>query len=111
MVEIIDASGIHELNDQLRRNLMGGTLVMTAGVIALGAEAQRTILAAISDFAQFDQANDPYGEHDFGAVEVGGERLFFKIDDYNQSLTAHSPDPSDPAVTARVLTIMLASEY
>jgi hypothetical protein len=49
-----------------------------------------------------------YGEHDFGALEIEGERLFFKIDYYDQSLSAHSPDPADETLTKRVLTIMLA---
>jgi len=35
----------------------------------------------------------------------------FKIDYYDRSLHAHSPDASDADVTSRVLTIMLASEY
>jgi hypothetical protein len=52
-----------------------------------------------------------YGEHDFGALEIEGERLFSKIDYYDQSLSAHSPDPADETLTKRVLTIMLAEKY
>jgi hypothetical protein len=52
-----------------------------------------------------------YGEHDFGALEVEGERLFFKIDYFDQTLSAHSPNPADETATKRVLTIMLAEEY
>jgi Protein of unknown function (DUF3768) len=84
---------------------------MTAGVIAFGKERQLKILEAVASFDRFDEDNDPYGEHDFGALEVEGERLFFKIDYFDQSLSAHSPDPSDETVTKRVLTIMLAEEY
>jgi Protein of unknown function (DUF3768) len=50
-------------------------------------------------------------KHDFGAFEVDGHRLFFKIDYYDSNLSQHSPDPADPAVTERVITIMLAEEY
>jgi hypothetical protein len=55
--------------------------------------------------------NDPYEEHDFGSFEAEGEKIFFKIDYYDRTLTHHSPDPADPAVTERVITIMLADEY
>jgi hypothetical protein len=53
----------------------------------------------------------PYGEHDFGSFEADGQLIFFKIDYYDKALTAHSPDPSDPSFTERVITIMLAEEY
>jgi hypothetical protein len=107
MTEIVDVTTIRALNDRFRQSLCGGMLVMTAGVIALGQE----LLDAVARFDRFDDDNDPYGEHDFGAIEVARERLFFKIDYYDQSLSAHSPDPSDETVTKRVLTIMLAEEY
>ena len=43
--------------------------------------------------------------------EADGQLIFFKIDYFDKALNAHSPDPSDPAVTERVITIMLAEEY
>ena len=46
--------------------------------------------------------------HDFGAVQVHGHTVFFKIDTYDRNLRYHSPDPADPAVTCRVMTLMLA---
>ena len=110
MSDIVDVTTIRHLNDLLRQSLAGGVLVMTAGVIALGPARQLIILDAVAKFDTFDNDNDPHGEHDFGAVEVEGERLFWKIDYYDRSLSAHSPDPADPSVTTRVLTIMLAEE-
>src|SRR5689334_16186618 len=111
MHEIIDVTAIRQLNDDLRRSLDGGMLVLTAGVINLGQDHQLRILQAIAAFDDFDEANDAYGEHDFGALEVEGERVLFKIDYYDRSLSGHSPDPTDPSVTTRALTIMLAGEY
>ena len=102
---------IRRLNDELRQNHRGGSIFVTAGVQALGGELISQIDAAVARFESFDSANDPYDEHDFGAFEVGEYRLFFKIDYYDRSLLNGSPDPSDPRVTHRVLTIMLAEEY
>src|SRR5512147_1929187 len=102
---------IRALNDDLRHNLTGGTVVMTQGVAALGREAVDRIVKTISVFDDFCNANDPYEEHDFGSFEAGGQKIFFKIDYYDKSLSYHSPDPSDPSVTERVITIMLAEEY
>ena len=110
MTDLVEVSRIRDLNDDLRRSLTGGMLVMTKGIIALGAKRQMAILSAIAAFNNFDADNDPYGEGDFGALQVEGERLFFKIDYYDRSLTGHSSDPADPSITTRVLTIMLAEE-
>ncbi len=101
---------IRALNDDLRRSLVGGVLMMTAGVIALGRTKQLAILDAVAAFDGFDADKDPSGEHDFGALQVEGERILFKIEYYDRGLTGHSPDPADPSITTRVLTIMLASE-
>ena len=102
---------IRDLNDQLRQTFVGGAVVCTPGILALPEQARTRVLQAVRTFDRFTADNDPYGEHDFGSFELDGERVFFKTDYYDRDLVAGSPDPTDPAVTTRVLTIMLASEY
>ena len=51
------------------------------------------------------------GEHDFGLVEIDGQEVLFKIEYYDLALKLHSPNPADPAVTSRVMTIFLPEEY
>jgi hypothetical protein len=103
---------IAELND-LCRTAMGiaGRLVQTAGISALPQEDQSAIREKVETFDAFTPDNDPHKERDFGAFEHNGERIFWKIDYYDTTLSMGSEDPSDTKQTLRVLTIMLASEY
>jgi hypothetical protein len=107
----IKTDRIRELNDQLRRNFADGVAVMTPGIAALGPEAVERIVKTIAVFDDFCHASDPHEEHDFGVFEAEGHRIFFKIDYYDKALSCHSPDPADPTVTQRVITVMLAEEY
>lgn len=107
----VDAAKIAELNDALRQTGEGGRIVTTSGVMALGSDFLLAVMAAVRTFSTFTEDNDPYGEHDFGAVEVEEQTVFWKIDYYDQNGEGLSPDPANPALTVRVLTIMLASEY
>ena len=102
---------IRELNDHLRVRRVGGQLFVTHGICSLGENCVPAIIKAVTDFDGFDDDNDPYGEHDFGALQLLGYRIFWKIDYYDEQMQYASPDPADPDVTTRVLTIMLASEY
>lgn len=102
---------IRGLNDELRGFQRGGYVTITPGLQALGREALQAILHKVAIFESFTGDNDPYGEHDFGALEHDGQKIFWKIDTYDKRMEYGSPDPADPDVTARVLTIMLASEY
>ena len=103
---------IRRLNDALRRGEgENATIVITSGMQAAGDDFVETVCIAVAGFDQFSEDNDPHKEHDFGAIEINGEKLFWKIDYYDQSMTMLSPDPANPKVTHRVLTIMLASEY
>lgn len=102
---------IRALNDRLRRTHTGGMVVLTTGIRALGEAAVRELLEAVAQFDSFGAENDPWGEHDMGSLEFLSRRVFWKIDYYDSTLTGGSPDPSDPELTQRVLTIMLAEEY
>ena len=114
------SAAIRALNDKLRQTLTGGEVMITAGIQAMSPEDQARVLAAVRAFDAFTDDNDPWGEHDMGAldVEVDGpgfgtttHRIFFKHDYYDPTLSFLSDDPADPSKTVRVLTIMLADEY
>lgn len=107
-------SRIRQLNDMLRRFPFGpaiGQLLVTPGVTCLPEKDQAEVLAKVAGFDSFTPDNDPHGEHDFGAFEHGGVRYFWKIDYYDLNHESLSPDPADPELTRRVLTIMRADEY
>ena len=100
---------IRELNDLARQTFTGCRVMITPGIQAL--EDINAVLRAVQLFDDFNEHNDPYGEHDFGSFRHNGETVFWKWDYFDLDLQMHSPDASDPAVTARVLTVMLADEY
>ena len=83
---------IRALNDQLRTTGQGGDLVVTRGIAALELDTEVAIFAAVQTFDCFTTDNDPHGEHDFGLIEITGERIMFKIDYYDSSMTYLSPD-------------------
>ena len=97
---------IAAINDESRRNMEGCTV--TRGVAAMGEDVNE-VFVRVRDFAEFNEDNDPYGERDFGSLKVAGEKIFWKIDYYDENLSKWC-DPLDPDCQ-RVLTIMLAEEY
>ncbi|MEG3088509.1 DUF3768 domain-containing protein [Sphingomonas sp. PB4P5] len=104
-------AAICALNDAFRKRGAGGMAAVTPGIKALGSDALVEITRTIREFDDFNADNDPHGEHDMGAFLYAGERVFWKIDYYDNDLEHGSPDSANSAVTTRVLTIMLASEY
>jgi hypothetical protein len=102
---------VKALNDQFRRSFSGGQVMMTAGVAALEPGLRAGVLEKVRAFEDFDDDNDPWGEHDFIGFEIDGQTFFGKIDYYAHDMKHHSDDPADAAKTVRVLTIMLAEEY
>jgi len=107
-----DTQIIAKLND-LARKAMGvaSHLVITDGIAAYDQLELSTIRQTVETFNDFSEDNNPYGERDFGSFLFQDETVFWKIDYYDKSLQKGSENPADPAVTTRVLTIMLASEY
>jgi hypothetical protein len=105
------AERIRALNGDFRRTFVGGMVMITAGVEAMPVDQRRSLLQKVRAFDAFTEDNDPHGEHNFGAIDEGGVRCFWKIEYYDRATEMGSPDPADPAVTTRVLTVMLAEEY
>ena len=119
---------IARLNDLARRAMgVACTAVATIGFRSLPESDQSQVRELIETYDAFDEDNDPHGEHDFGCVyqladgrwtterprlrDDERERVFWKLDYYDRDLRFGSGDAANPAVTRRVLTIMLADEY
>ena len=102
---------IRALNDSFRTTFIGGRVLMTASVQCLPEYIRSKALSAVREFKDFNEDNDPHGEHDFGAFEVDGQKFFWKIDYYDENACYGSEDPSNPEKTTRVLTLMLAEDY
>jgi len=119
---------IARLNDLARRAMgVACTAVATAGFRSLPEADQSQVRELIETFDAFTDDNDPYGERDFGAIyqlrdeswtterprsqEDERERVFWKLDYYDRSMEFASEDAANPAITRRVLTIMLSDEY
>src|SRR4051812_32702257 len=105
------AECIARLNDGLRMTGLGGRILVTPGVQFLPGVNSMALVQALRSYDGFDVDNDPHGERDFGDLDFCGASVFWKIDYYEKGLAYASPDPADPDVTIRVLTVMLASEY
>lgn len=104
-METETATQIAKLNDAFRRSGFG--VMVTPGVQVL--ENLHMLIDEIRRYSEFNEDNDPYGEHDFGTVHWYGEKVFWKIDYYDQDLK-YGCDPLEPDCR-RILTVMLASEY
>ncbi len=98
-------------NDNFRKHLSQGTLVLTQGIRSNTKEDLEAIITKVRTFDTFDENNDPYGERDFGSFDFKGKKIFWKIDYYDQEFLYLSPDVSNPRLTNKVLTIMYAEEY
>ena len=119
---------IARLNDRARQAMgLACTAFVTVGFRSLPEADQSRVRELIETFDAFDEENDPHGERDFGCIYQLGdgcwtterphvcdderERVFWKLEYYDRDLRFGSEDPANPAVTRRVLTIMLADEY
>lgn len=83
----------------------------THGVNELPLDTKARLILAVQSFSDFNQDNDPHGEHDFGAIQLMDETYFWKIDYYATDMDGGSEDSADREKTARVLTIMRVDEY
>ncbi|WP_420607559.1 DUF3768 domain-containing protein [Novosphingopyxis sp.] len=119
---------IARLNDLARRAMgVACTAVATASFRSLPEADQSCVRELIETFDAFTDDNDPHGERDFGAIyqlrdgswtterprnqEDDRERVFWKLDYYDRKMEFASEDAANPAITRRVLTIMLSDEY
>ena len=108
-------NAIQTKNDAFRKAVMtapqpDGKAVRTQGVAGLGSLANMVLQAKVAAFDDFNEGNDPYGEHDFGSITLANlPKVFWKIDYYENASMEYGTE--DKLNCYRVLIIMLAEEY
>ncbi len=92
---------IARLNDWLREHLTApgnNRVVMTSGIADLIGDIslfrnfrkRAELLRAVRDFDAFDDAIDPYGEHDLGRFRFEGTDCYWKIDLYEETVVKNT---------------------
>ena len=89
------------LNDQLRTTFKGGRVQMTPSVYELDDRLRGRALAVLARYSKF--AAD--SEHDCGTFIFAGFAFDWRIEYRTTDGSGVSPDPADPQVTLRVLTL------
>lgn len=106
---------IRELNDDLRTNGKGrnGRIVLVGSLAnEIGNdELMIEVIRAVRTFTDFDEDNDPHGEHDCATFQVDSRDYLFKIDYYALDEQQGSEHPEDPNVTIRIMSVMYAEDY
>ena len=105
---------IAHANDTFRQSLdpTMGIFALTPSISALDSLDQQKLIHLVQSFNIFTEDNDHHQEHDFGRIDFGDVRYFWKIDLYDrETKSVYTPDPTNPNLTWRVLTVMEASEY
>ena len=109
-----ECARIAEQNDAFRKQQAGGgqgKWVWTQSVDAEGQDFVLTCIAAVTDYDDFTEENDPFGTHEMGFMDVAGRKVWWKIDLYDRAYESGSSHPSSLADTRRVLTILFPSDY
>ena len=99
------AKTIAEKNDEMRRTFRNCKVITTRGVYNLELPQYAAVIEAVRSFDDFNDDNNPHGEHDFGSVVVDNVTYFWKFDYYNDDYMTFKEDGN------RILTIMHADEY
>ena len=106
---------IQSKNDAFRKAVFScpqpdGKAIMTNAVANLAGMTKMLLFQEIVNFDNFTEGNDPYGEHDFGCVELEGlPKIYWKIDYYADATMEFGTE--DHLNAYRVLVIMFADEY
>lgn len=117
-----DAMVIAAQNDAFRRlaclglapdQPIPGRMHVTRSLMEAGDGFMAEAVQATGAFDRFEPENDPEGRHDFGAVTIRGETVFWKLDLYEAASEFRygAETPDNPATTVRVLTIMMAHDW
>ncbi|MBQ4827579.1 DUF3768 domain-containing protein [Leisingera sp. HS039] len=114
----VQAEQIAQANDAFRAAIIcgghpvyKGRVVCSQGVAAEGPEYMTLAQLQVAGFSDFNEDNDPHGDHSMGSVQVFGKTLWWKFDLYDEAYEFGADDPLDDDSTRRVLTLLFPNEY
>ncbi|WP_372578623.1 DUF3768 domain-containing protein [Ruegeria hyattellae] len=110
----VDYALIAQQNDAFRKRQPEGgegMFVQTTAIDNMGPSFVAACLAQIVTYDGFTEDNDPYGTREMGFMDVMGQKVWFKIDLYDENYQYGTSAPTDLTKTRRVLTILFPSDY